>query len=246
MNRKDREIRLHKRLAEGYENIREKNTNGRYYSLKWFEEMLSMLPKVHGNLLDIGCGTGILYDALPKGIDYTGIDLSKDMVAVGKKRYPLATFKVMDCENLEFKDETFDIIIVRGVIHHIPEPKKALAEISRCMKKGGIIVISEPKHNALIEIARDIIKKVTTHFDKEHTSFREKEIINIIESAKLTLIQKRYFGYLAYPVSLPDIIPLVKIVPHWLFLALFKFDKLISHLPLLKKSSWQLIITARK
>ncbi len=58
----------------------------------------------------------------------------------------------MRCENLErltFEDETFDVFLTQDVLEHVFEPERALAEIARVTKRGGVHVFTAPKHKAL-------------------------------------------------------------------------------------------------
>jgi SAM-dependent methyltransferase len=58
------------------------------------------------------------------------------------------------CENLEyltFPDETFDIFITQDVLEHVFNPDKALAEIMRVLRKGGIHIFTAPKHKGILK-----------------------------------------------------------------------------------------------
>ncbi len=50
-----------------------------------------------------------------------------------------AAFKVEDATNIEFGDETFDGILVANALHVMPEPKKAMTEMQRTLKPGGLL-----------------------------------------------------------------------------------------------------------
>lgn len=68
-------------------------------------------------ILDLGCGYGALYDCLsqPNSVQYTGIDLSPELIEMAKLRYPLIDFRVMDCRITTFKDKEFDLTICRSI-----------------------------------------------------------------------------------------------------------------------------------
>src|SRR3989344_6612166 len=90
-DRKIREHDLHIKLAHEYDEKREGTRNGRYYSKEWLRFMLQQIDlSKTKSILDIGCGTGILYEVLKEeGYQgaYLGTDLSEDMLEVGRKRY---------------------------------------------------------------------------------------------------------------------------------------------------------------
>jgi ubiquinone/menaquinone biosynthesis C-methylase UbiE len=75
------------------------------------------------------------------GADLTGIDLTTRAVEHTSRR--LAAFglrsdvRVMDAENLEFPDATFDLVYSWGVLHHSPDTAKAVREVYRVLKPGG-------------------------------------------------------------------------------------------------------------
>ena len=61
------------------------------------------------------------------------------------------------CQNLEkltFQDETFDLFITQDVLEHVFHPDRALAEISRVLKPGGLHVFTTPKQKALLQSRR--------------------------------------------------------------------------------------------
>lgn len=58
------------------------------------------------------------------------------------------------CENLEqltFSDESFDVFISQDVLEHVFSPERALAEIMRVLKTGGIHIFTTPKHKDLLQ-----------------------------------------------------------------------------------------------
>ena len=97
-------------------------------------------------ILDVGTGTGKQAFAFAKkGYDVTGIDLSEAMLKVAKKKnnYENVKFTVADASNLPFKDSCFDVSGVSFALHDmlLPIREKALNEMVRVTKPGGMIVI---------------------------------------------------------------------------------------------------------
>ena len=114
------------------------------------------------SVLDVGCGTGSLTltaksFAGPGGKVY-GIDAAPEMIEVAKKkasRYGLEVdFKVGLIEALDFPEATFDKVISRLVIHHLPDDlkRRGFAEILRVLKPGGHLLIADfsPPTNPLL------------------------------------------------------------------------------------------------
>lgn len=99
-------------------------------------------PAVSGSLLDIGTGPGLLPLEIAgrnPALRITGIDLSDKMIGLANKhRGPKKVeFLVMDAKALAFPDNSFDMVISTGSLHHWKEPARALNEIRRCLKPGG-------------------------------------------------------------------------------------------------------------
>lgn len=81
---------------------------------------------------------------IERGYKYYGVDISKEVVKLAKKKFSTRTdvrnFKVGDIRDLPFKDNFFDIIISLGTIEHIRENVQAVKEAYRVLKPGGIFV----------------------------------------------------------------------------------------------------------
>ena len=117
--------------------------------------MVVELAKVKSgdNVLDVGCGTGNLTmtakaTAGSGGAVY-GIDASPEMIDLARKKAQRAgldvTFDVGLIEKLPFSDGTFDVVLNRLVIHHLPDDLKrqAFAEIFRVLKPGGHFLVAD-------------------------------------------------------------------------------------------------------
>lgn len=98
----------------------------------------------NGTLLDIGTGPGILPLEIGKllpAAKIIGMDLSEKMIKIaGKNKEKLGMtnveFKVMDANTLEFNDNSLDMVISTGSLHHWKQPVKIIDEIYRCLKQG--------------------------------------------------------------------------------------------------------------
>ncbi|MDO8481299.1 MAG: class I SAM-dependent methyltransferase [Nanoarchaeota archaeon] len=97
-------------------------------------------------VLEIGVGVGTdLLQFAKHGAECYGIDLTKAGIKTTKKRFEDAKLKanlqVANAEKLPFKDDTFDVVYSMGVIHHVPDMKKAVSEIHRVLKPGGKAIL---------------------------------------------------------------------------------------------------------
>ncbi len=97
-------------------------------------------------VLEIGCGLGTDGAQFAKaGADYTGVDLTEAAVELARKRFELSNlpgkFQTADAENLEFDDNSFDLVYSHGVLHHTPDTARAVKEIHRVLRPGGRAVV---------------------------------------------------------------------------------------------------------
>lgn len=110
-----------------------------------FEHFLTYVKK-HAKVLDLGCGTGRLYDFLrPKEIAYFGIDHNSQLLDLARKNFPEAGFELADMTALKLELEAFDNVFCVAAFHHIPTKKmrkKVLADIHRVLKPDGILILT--------------------------------------------------------------------------------------------------------
>ncbi len=105
--------------------------------------------KASDNALDIACGTGLVTNAFAKHCQHiTGIDLTQAMIDLATKssmdqRLANVRYQQGDAESLPFDAESFDLVVTRYSIHHIENPAKAFAEISRVCKPGARLIVAD-------------------------------------------------------------------------------------------------------
>jgi SAM-dependent methyltransferase len=96
-------------------------------------------------VLEVGTGPGFFAILLRElGLDVTAIDLTPAMLAEAKENAgPLAgliNFMEMNAEALSFEDASFDAVISRNLTWNLPHPEEALAEWTRVLKPGGLLL----------------------------------------------------------------------------------------------------------
>ncbi len=102
------------------------------------------------HLLDIGCGTGIYFDALSRNAKQVdAIDISIGMIRVARKycaQRGLAHFKcgVASAARLPFPEALFDAVIAMDLFHHVDSVEAVLDEVYRVMKPNGRLLVFEP------------------------------------------------------------------------------------------------------
>jgi ubiquinone/menaquinone biosynthesis C-methylase UbiE len=104
-------------------------------------------------VLDVGCGTGNLTLTAAQIVgssgQITGIDAAPEMIELARKKadrlHSSTLFDVGLIENLSYPDGTFDVVISRLVIHHLPDDLKlkGFAGILRVLKPGGVFFLAD-------------------------------------------------------------------------------------------------------
>ncbi len=124
-------VRLHQRFS----------TN-RYGLMRWIFDRMQ-LPD-NATVLEVGCGTGILWRGgvkFPRGWRVILTDMSAGMLA--ETRASLAqlghafTYMQADAQAIPFRDESFDAVIANHMLYHVPDIARALDEVRRVLKPVG-------------------------------------------------------------------------------------------------------------
>jgi ubiquinone/menaquinone biosynthesis C-methylase UbiE len=188
-------------------------------------------------ILDVGCGTGFISQLYPN-FDITGIDISDGML----EKNPFI-WKKAPVEEIPFPDETFDVVVCRSLLHHLDNPDIGLKEMVRVLKHGGKWVCWDPNAGTLATWFRKLFQK-TDRFSHVHHSFNDKQLFGMIEDAGLKITEKRYIGFLAYPLlGFPDIFNFK--IPINLGRWIINIDDWISKTPL-KSMAWSLMVKGMK
>lgn len=167
-------IEFYDRSVEEYiENT--KNLQGR----KWLEKFISYLPK-KARVLDLGCAYG--RDCkffVNKGLETHGVDLSPKMIEKARSYVKNAKFHIMDMLDLKFKESFFDGVWCSATLLHVKkkEVPKALSEIKRVLKKGGVLYLAL-KEGKGEKVIKDERYKGAEKFYSYFTENEIKEILN--------------------------------------------------------------------
>lgn len=141
--------------------------NERFYEMA-FDRLTALLkPAPNLQILDAGCGPGYHSMRLARrGFKVTAIDFSESILPVAKENVRGAgladsiTFQQENLLALTFADAQFDYILCWGVLMHIPEAERALPELVRVLKPGGILILSEPNMHSLESRLKRFIKRL--------------------------------------------------------------------------------------
>jgi ubiquinone/menaquinone biosynthesis C-methylase UbiE len=164
-----------------------------FHRKAWRELILEYAPQKEDlDILDIGTGPGffpiILSDEKHK---VTGIDLTDNMIHFAKKNLKdegkEAVLLSMDCHNLTFEDNSFDLVLCRNLTWTLDNPSRAYDEWKRVLRPGGRLLVfdscwylhlyDEEKKKAYIAKEQEIKEKYGRKFH-EHKNQQEGDEIS--------------------------------------------------------------------
>lgn len=112
----------------------------------------------HHKVLEVGVGAGNVLDRVPTGIRF-GLDLAASILRDARLRLASrATLLQGDAATLPFRDGAFDRVLCSEVLEHLPDPARAIAELTRVTRAGGIVVLSVPNER-LIDRTKSLLAR---------------------------------------------------------------------------------------
>ena len=176
--------------------------------VRWFPWIFQEMDIKPGQkVLEIGCGTGQLWlensGKIPKETEIVLSDISAGMIEDAKKRFEKEEhpfqFQVFDCNRIPYQEKNFDLVVANHLLFYISDREKALNEVKRVLKPGGMFLCSTYGKDHMKEIT-----KLVQDFDSEIV-LSEKNLYEEfgLENGKEELLpffarveEKRYEDYL--------------------------------------------------
>ncbi|MCK4319953.1 class I SAM-dependent methyltransferase [Candidatus Micrarchaeota archaeon] len=165
----------------------------------WFDNILENISK-GSNILEVGCGKGILLNTLKKKKDckVTGVDIISKPDSID---FPFFTVDI-DSEPLPFDSDSFDYVICTEVLEHLFNPEKAIDELARVSKDK--LLISIPNTRYVGYSVRLLFFGVFYSLQsKDHLNFwTSKDFISILKSKNLIVlkyegVKEKKWGFLS-------------------------------------------------
>jgi ubiquinone/menaquinone biosynthesis C-methylase UbiE len=175
---------------------------GRNYHTHISNYLINGLPK-GGDLLDIGCGTGLFVSKyIEHGGRGTGLDISEKMVAKARKRCPQCEFTVGVGEKLPFRNESFDAISSLLVFSYVKDPEAMLSETFRVLRPGGSIALCTLGKKlltagipALYQLGEKIKVKHVVMKDFGEYYYNEKEMDKLFKGAGYSDVSVKWCSF---------------------------------------------------
>lgn len=170
-------------------------------------------------ILDLGCGDGNSANFFRRyfpDCKYTGLDTSKESIARASSRsIDGCTFSAYDGIVVPFPDDSFDVVFVACVLHHVSRMmhEKLIGEARRVLKAGGRLYIFE--HNPFNPLTRYVVR--TCPFDEDAVLLSPSYLRRLLRAS----------GFLQIAIKYTLFIP-----PHKIFRVFLNLEKHLSWLPL--------------
>jgi ubiquinone/menaquinone biosynthesis C-methylase UbiE len=175
-------------------------------------------------VLDVGCGTGSLTFTLAKSSalrEIAAIDFSPVFVDEAKRRNsdPRITIQQADACALPFADASFDRALALLVLHFIPETSKALAEMRRVVRPGGVVAAAVWDHYGGMPGMRMMVDTVATRNDagrelrgrycfqpmmqpgEMKQAFLDQDLIDVVETEMMIRMDYQNFDDFWAPIA---------------------------------------------
>ena len=100
-----------------------------------------------GDVLEVAIGTGLNLPHYPPGVRLSGVDLSPEMLAIARRRAEDlgrdVDLRVGDAQALDLPDGSFDTVVCTFALCAIPDEKRAVAEMARVLRPGGLLLLAD-------------------------------------------------------------------------------------------------------
>lgn len=153
-------------------------------------EVLDMLPRRSGRLLEIGCAGGFFLDeARRRGFDVAGIELNAKMAehAAAKLGLRVLRSRIEDVAEGAFP-EPFDVLVMMDVLEHVPEPRKLFQKVDGWLARDACVLIRGPLHNDPVASAKGCVRRLLrlekrlTGYPLDANDFSKRSLRRLLES----------------------------------------------------------------
>lgn len=217
-------------------------------------------------VVELGGGDGRFgFQLMREGFHVIESDIAPGTVArvkeVAEKNGLHGEYAVIDAEDLPFRDESVDAVMMVATFHHLPDVKRALNEFKRVLKPGGkVVLLREPaswQYSAfgwLYEILRHVLRSRNhnhiSHADDETHGFTRAKVYELFSETftDVELVPVQYVEkiYLQYVILKGKFLKKEFQPAGWIARPLQLLDNVIRKIPILKNTTWDWDIIATK
>ncbi|WP_407188732.1 class I SAM-dependent methyltransferase [Bradyrhizobium centrosematis] len=168
-----------------------------------FRAQRRMAPSQPLDVLDIGCGQGLIHPHLrpaESGIKLTGIDVAGSVIEEARAANPDVHYDVYEGTQLPYRDRSYDVAYAIAVMHHVPPDdwKAFLVEAGRVVRPGGLVIIIE--HNPLNPLTQKIVRSCP--FDQNAVLLRSGRLAKLCRAAGLVEPKRQFIIFTPFDTPL--------------------------------------------
>ena len=130
-------------------------TFAKYSMYWWSNRFYAMLARRYGRrgarLLEVGSGMGHLVGQLEDTFETHGIDVNHWAVKQSKPVIHTSQLQTASAQELPYRAGVFNVVIIKHIVEHLPDPQKAIQEIGRVTEKSGILILATPNLDSLLK-----------------------------------------------------------------------------------------------
>jgi len=161
-----------------------------------------MLARRYGKrgrrLLEIGSGMGHLVGQLEDTFATFGMDLNHWAVKQSKSVIEKTQLQTASAQELPFSDNSFNVVIIKHIVEHLPDPQQAIREIGRVTEPGGTLILATPNLDSLLKPWKG--ERWIGYQDPTHISLkRPAEWLELIRNAGFDLLRVFSDGFWDVP-----------------------------------------------
>ncbi|HEY0831242.1 MAG TPA: class I SAM-dependent methyltransferase [Candidatus Dormibacteraeota bacterium] len=142
-------------------------------------------------ILDAGCGTGLMLQELAPFGTVEGVDISDEALQFCRKR-GLDNVRHADVTQLPFPDEQFDVVTALDVLEHLDDDTAAMREFRRVLKPGGRVFVFAPAHRWLWSLQDEV-----SHHKRRYV---RRTLSDVVMDAGLEIERQTYVSTFLLPV----------------------------------------------
>jgi 2-polyprenyl-3-methyl-5-hydroxy-6-metoxy-1,4-benzoquinol methylase len=162
-------------------------TFAKYSMYWWSNRFFAMLARRHGRrgarLLEVGSGMGHLVGQLSAWFEAYGMDVNHWAVNQSKAAAKRASLQTASAQELPYREGAFNVVIIKHIVEHLPDPAQAIREIGRVTEPGGILILATPNLGSLLKPWKG--KAWIGYQDPTHISLKPpEEWLELIRSAE--------------------------------------------------------------
>lgn len=192
MKSKEQIVLYYDSIAEKRSAWRSKN---RYYHTQLEKLLASIIPK-NKKVLELGCSTGELLNSVNPSVG-VGLDISRNMVDIARKKFPALSFKCDDAENL-VENDTYDYVILSDLLGELTDVWQAFHEMRKVTDEKSRVVITY--YNYLWSPLLKLAEKLGLKMPQDHQNWLSlhdiEQVLNlagyeVVKTGRTTLIPLR-------------------------------------------------------